>query len=79
MKLMRIMVYFQVILNKRGEANGQGFRVEGGNTFTYLSQELDPAEEYMFRVAAINGFGNGMFSPAETYRAGFGGTYVCCE
>ena len=78
MKLMQITVYFQVILAKVGES-GQGLRVEGGNTFTYLSQELDPAKNYTFRVAAINGFGNGIFSQLETYTAGFGGTYVCCE
>ena len=79
MKLMRIMIYFQVRLTKRNEVNGEEFRVEGGNTLTYLSQELDPAVGYMFEIAAINGFGNGMFSPAETYTAGFSGTYVCCE
>ena len=73
------MVSFQVILTKRGDVNGAEFRVEGGNTLTYLSQELDPAINYTFRVAAINGFGNGMFSPLETYTAGFSGTYVCCE
>ena len=48
-------------------------RIDGVTTLTYLSKVLVPNEEYQFRVAAINGVGNGEFSPFMMYRTNFSG------
>ena len=48
-------------------------RFEGATTLTYLSKAFVPNAVYQFRVAAINGAGDGEFSPFMTYRTNFSG------
>ena len=49
-----------------------GARVEA-NILTYLSLALIPNTEYTFRVAAITGAGDGMFSTAIVIQTNFSG------
>ncbi len=65
-------VFFLQILGSRfGQVYFSG--IVGANTLTYLSPALVPNTEYTFRVAAINGAGNGMFSPAIMVQTNFSG------
>ena len=59
----------EVVTNAERDFDG---RVDGA-MLTYLSKVFVPNEEYRFRVAAINGAGNGEFSPFMTYRTNFSG------
>jgi hypothetical protein len=47
-----------------------------GNTLTYLSTMLIPNTVYTFRVAAINGFGDGVYSPDMIVRTNFDGALL---
>ena len=72
-----LWIYLQVIIARLGEVNaGMEITIIGANTFTFLSQALDPYTAYTFQVAAINGFGDGEFSPPLTITTDFGGMPV---
>jgi hypothetical protein len=47
-----------------------------GNTLMYLSTMLVPNTEYTFRVAAVNGFGDGVYSPDMIVRTNFDGALL---
>ena len=64
--------FFQILASSNVEADFDG-NIEDADTTTYLSKVLKPNGLYSFRVAAVNGFGNGDFSPNVTYRANFSG------
>jgi hypothetical protein len=63
------------IIVSRPDQDDFGARVVA-NTLTYLSPALDPNTEYTFRVTAINGFGDGMFSPSMMVRTNFNGALL---
>ena len=65
-------VFLQIEAVTDGERDFDA-RVDGATTLTYLSKVLVPNEVYQFRVAAINGAGNGQFSPFMTYWTNFSG------
>jgi hypothetical protein len=65
-------VYFlQIVGSRPGQADFGG--IVGANTLTYLSPALVPNTEYTFRVAAINRFGDGVFSPDMMVQTNFSG------
>ena len=64
--------FFRQIIGSTGQIDF-GATV-GANTLTYLSPMLVPNTEYTFRVGAINGAGDGMYSTTITVRTTFSGT-----
>ena len=66
--------FLQIIGSRTGQANDFGTTVGGVNTSSYVSSLLLPNTKYTFRVAAINGFGLGMYSPDIVVQTNFSGT-----
>ena len=64
-------IFLQIVGSRAGQPNFGG--TVPANTLTYLSQMLAPNTEYIFQVAAINGFGDGMLSTAIPVRTNFSG------
>jgi hypothetical protein len=63
--------FLQIVGSKPGQPDFGG--IVGANTLRYLSSLLCPNTEYTFQVAAINGFGDGMFSPDIMVQTNFSG------
>ena len=76
-KLLRLnydlgCIFLQIVGFRTGQITDFG-RIVPPNELTYLSPMLAPNTEYTFQVAAINGAGDGIFSPAITVRTNFSG------
>ena len=63
--------FLQIVASRTGQTAFGG--TVPANTLTYLSPALDARTVYIFRVAAINGFGDGMFSPDIVVQTNFSG------
>jgi hypothetical protein len=72
--ILDVYFFLQIIISRPGQ--GDFGAVIGANTFSYLSIALIPYTEYTFRVAAINGFGDGESSPDMIVRTNFDGALL---
>ena len=77
-KLLRLncdlkCIFLQIIGVRTGQTTDFGATVIGVNTLTYLSPALEAKISYTFRVAAVNGFGDGLFSPDRVVQTNFSG------
>ena len=76
-KLLRLnynlgCIFLQIIGSRTGQDYFGG--IVSANTLTFLSPALVPDTEYIFRIVAINGAGDGMYSPDIIVRTNFSGT-----
>ena len=70
---LRPWVYFlQIVGFRTGQTTDFG-RTVPANQLTYLSPALEAKMNYTFRVAAVNGFGDGTFSPDMVVQTNFSG------